>query len=132
MKCVTDVVESSASVDVDPERVRIVLPEVFTMPDGGLNIRWPDPPLIQEAHVTGYGSRQGQPTATMRRRSANACVGRCHRSHVDDAAHGGRGRQDVHSLCCAEQEWPDRHALPANHLQQVVRDVGRLDVRHNQ
>ncbi|MCF2132794.1 MULTISPECIES: hypothetical protein [Burkholderiaceae] len=57
MKCVTDVVESSASVDVDPERVRIVLPEVFTMPDGGLNIRWPDLPLIQEARVTGWGYR---------------------------------------------------------------------------
>ncbi|MCG1053608.1 indolepyruvate ferredoxin oxidoreductase family protein [Mycetohabitans sp. B5] len=54
MKCVTDVVESSASVDVDSERVRIVLPEDFTMPDGGLNIRWPDPPLIQEARLLDY------------------------------------------------------------------------------
>jgi indolepyruvate ferredoxin oxidoreductase len=41
-KCVTDIVESSASVYVDPEHVRIVLPEDFRMPAGGLNGRWPE------------------------------------------------------------------------------------------
>ncbi|CAH0440635.1 indolepyruvate ferredoxin oxidoreductase family protein [Ralstonia pseudosolanacearum] len=54
MKCVTDVVESSASVDVDPHRAEIVLPEDFVMPAGGLNIRWPDPPLVQEARLLDY------------------------------------------------------------------------------
>ena len=54
MKCVTDVVESSASVEVDPERVSIVLPEDFEMPAGGLNIRWPDPPLAQEVRLLHY------------------------------------------------------------------------------
>ena len=54
MKCVTDIVESSASVDIDPSRTRIVLPEDFAMPDGGLNIRWPDPPLVQEARLLDY------------------------------------------------------------------------------
>ncbi len=41
-KCVTDVVESAASVYVDPEHVRVVLPEDFHMPEGGLNGRWPE------------------------------------------------------------------------------------------
>jgi indolepyruvate ferredoxin oxidoreductase len=41
-KCVTDIVESSASVYVDPEHVQIVLPEDFHMPPGGLNGRWPE------------------------------------------------------------------------------------------
>jgi indolepyruvate ferredoxin oxidoreductase len=41
-KCVTDVVESSASVYVDPERVAIRLPADFPMPPEGLNIRWPE------------------------------------------------------------------------------------------
>ncbi len=41
-KCVTDVVESSASVYVDPERVQIRLPEDFPMPQGGVGIRWPE------------------------------------------------------------------------------------------
>ncbi|MGE8686452.1 MAG: indolepyruvate ferredoxin oxidoreductase family protein [Achromobacter sp.] len=53
MKCVTDVVESSASVDVDPERVRIALPR-DPLPEGGLNIRWPDSPLAQEARLLDH------------------------------------------------------------------------------
>ena len=53
MKCVTDVVESSASVDVNPDRVRIVLPE-DALPEGGLNIRWPDSPLAQEARLLDH------------------------------------------------------------------------------
>jgi indolepyruvate ferredoxin oxidoreductase len=51
MKCVTDVVESTASIDLDPDRVEIVTPTDYAMPDGGLNIRWPDSPLAQEARL---------------------------------------------------------------------------------
>src|SRR3954449_8434905 len=54
MKTIQEVVESSASVLVDPERVKIVLPEDFTMPPGGLHIRWPDAPLEQEARLMDY------------------------------------------------------------------------------
>lgn len=50
-KAVTDTVESTAVVDVDPNRVEIVLPQDFVMPPGGLSIRWPDPPLVQEARM---------------------------------------------------------------------------------
>ncbi len=54
MKCVTDVVESGATVDIDPDRVQIVLPEDFALPPGGLNIRWPDSVLEQEARLVNY------------------------------------------------------------------------------
>ncbi|EON12622.1 indolepyruvate ferredoxin oxidoreductase family protein [Pandoraea sp. SD6-2] len=54
MKCVTDVVESSASVMIDPHNVDIHLPNDFIMPPDGLNIRWPDPPLVQEARLLDY------------------------------------------------------------------------------
>ena len=54
MKCITDIVEVSASVDVDPHRVRIVLPEDFPLPADGLNIRLPDTPLQQEARLLDY------------------------------------------------------------------------------
>jgi indolepyruvate ferredoxin oxidoreductase len=37
-----ETVESSASVHVDSHRISIALPNDFEMPDGGLNIRWPD------------------------------------------------------------------------------------------
>ncbi|MFM7705294.1 MAG: indolepyruvate ferredoxin oxidoreductase family protein, partial [Rubrivivax sp.] len=54
MKTIQEVVESSASVSVDPERVRIVLPEDFAMPAGGVHIRWPDSALEQEARLMDY------------------------------------------------------------------------------
>src|SRR5712671_5164665 len=52
-KCVTDVVESGAVVEIDSDRVRIVATE-FAMPPGGLNIRWPDAFLDQEARLLDY------------------------------------------------------------------------------
>ncbi|MDP2004575.1 MAG: indolepyruvate ferredoxin oxidoreductase family protein [Rubrivivax sp.] len=54
MKTIQEVVESSSSVIVDPERVQIVMPEDFAMPPGGLHIRWPDAPLEQEARLMDY------------------------------------------------------------------------------
>ncbi|MDH1430309.1 indolepyruvate ferredoxin oxidoreductase family protein [Comamonas aquatica] len=54
MKTIQEVVESSASIAVDPDRVNIVLPEDFQMPPGGLHIRWPDAPLEQEARLMDY------------------------------------------------------------------------------
>jgi len=53
-KTIAETVESSASVQVDPFARRIVLPEDFQMPAGGLNIRWPDPPLDQEMRLHRY------------------------------------------------------------------------------
>jgi indolepyruvate ferredoxin oxidoreductase len=49
-KCMTETVESSASVDVDPLRIEVAVPE-FEMPLGGLNIRWPDHWLEQEKRL---------------------------------------------------------------------------------
>src|SRR5438477_36 len=53
-KCVTDVVESGASVIVDPDRVVSKIPQDFALPPGGLNIRWPDAILEQEARILDY------------------------------------------------------------------------------
>ena len=54
MKCVTEVVESSASVYVDPQRPQILLPDDFPLPADGLNLRWPDTPLAQEARLLDH------------------------------------------------------------------------------
>lgn len=51
LKAITDTIESSAIVDVSPERFQAVIPDDFPLPEGGLNIRWPDPPLLQEKRV---------------------------------------------------------------------------------
>ncbi|TAK87908.1 MAG: indolepyruvate ferredoxin oxidoreductase family protein [Betaproteobacteria bacterium] len=53
-KCVTDVVESGASVVVDPTRVQARIPADFVLPPDGLNIRWPDGILEQEARILDY------------------------------------------------------------------------------
>ncbi|HET7365311.1 MAG TPA: indolepyruvate ferredoxin oxidoreductase family protein [Burkholderiales bacterium] len=53
-KCVTDVVESGSSVIVDPDRVRVQVPTDFALPPGGLNIRWPDGILEQEARILDW------------------------------------------------------------------------------
>ena len=54
MKCVTDIIESGAVVDFDPDRVQIVTPTDFAMPEGGLNIRWPDAVLDMEVRMNTY------------------------------------------------------------------------------
>ncbi|MEO7935259.1 MAG: indolepyruvate ferredoxin oxidoreductase family protein [Dokdonella sp.] len=53
-KTIADTVESSASVNVNPHQLDIIMPEDFTLPEGGLNIRWPDPPLNQEMRLHQY------------------------------------------------------------------------------
>ncbi len=50
-KCISEAVEASASVEVDPRRVEIVIPEDFAMPPDGLHIRWPDERLAQEERL---------------------------------------------------------------------------------
>src|SRR5690349_12148688 len=53
-KTIAETVDSSASVEIGPERTEIVLPDDFEMPPGGLNIRWPDQPLDQEFRLHKY------------------------------------------------------------------------------
>src|SRR5574343_1388605 len=53
MKTIQEIVESSATAMIDPERVQIVLPD-FEMPPGGVHIRWPDHALDQEARLFDY------------------------------------------------------------------------------
>jgi indolepyruvate ferredoxin oxidoreductase len=53
MKTIQEIVESSATVDIEAGRVKIVLPD-FEMPPGGLHIRWPDAALEQEARLFDY------------------------------------------------------------------------------
>ncbi|PWF55219.1 indolepyruvate ferredoxin oxidoreductase family protein [Massilia glaciei] len=48
-KALADTVESSASVDADPHRVRVKIPRDFVMPEGGLNTRLSSDPLGMQA-----------------------------------------------------------------------------------
>ena len=51
LKCVHDTVEAAASVEIDPERIEIVLPDDPAVPPEGLGIRWPDTPQEQEKRL---------------------------------------------------------------------------------
>jgi len=53
-KCVSDTVESSASVSIDPDRVQIIVPDDFPLPPDGVSIRWPDGFLQTEARMQDY------------------------------------------------------------------------------
>jgi indolepyruvate ferredoxin oxidoreductase len=54
MRAIADTVETSAAVQIDPFRIETKLPEDFTVPPGGLGIRWPDQPLAQELRLQRY------------------------------------------------------------------------------
>ena len=54
MKTIQEIVESSATAVIDPERVQIRIPTDFEMPPGGVHIRWPDAALDQEARLFDF------------------------------------------------------------------------------
>src|SRR3984957_2049199 len=54
LKCMHETVESTAIVDGSLDRVKIVIPEDFQMPPGGLNIRLGDSVLGQEARLHDF------------------------------------------------------------------------------
>ena len=52
-KTTAENMDSSASIDVAPDRVNIEIPD-FDIPDGGLHIRWPDDWIEQEHRLHNY------------------------------------------------------------------------------
>ena len=54
LKAMKDTINSTASIDGSLERVRIVTPTDFVMPEGELNIRPRDPALAQEARMQDF------------------------------------------------------------------------------
>src|SRR5215216_2867242 len=54
LKSMHETVESTAVIDGSLDRINIVMPTDFRMPEGGLNIRLGDPILAQEARLHDY------------------------------------------------------------------------------
>jgi indolepyruvate ferredoxin oxidoreductase len=54
LKTIAENVDSSAVVEVDPLRVEVKIPQDFVLPEDGVHIRWPDPPLAQEKRLNMY------------------------------------------------------------------------------
>ncbi len=53
-KVIADTVETSAAVGLSGEAREFVAPEDFEMRPGGLNLRWPDPALIQDERLQNF------------------------------------------------------------------------------
>ena len=54
LKLSADIVEGSATVDVDPARIKPWLPDDVSLPPDGLHIRWPDPQSAQEHRMQAH------------------------------------------------------------------------------
>jgi len=54
MKVTSDTAESSATVELDVERMRMLIPDDFRLPPDGVHIRWPDPQLAQERRLQEF------------------------------------------------------------------------------
>ncbi|MBE2278686.1 MAG: indolepyruvate ferredoxin oxidoreductase family protein [Rhodobacteraceae bacterium] len=50
-KVISETVEITSVVDLEQEQRQFRLPEDFDLPPGGLNLRWPDPPLVQDERL---------------------------------------------------------------------------------
>ncbi|MFO1304616.1 MAG: indolepyruvate ferredoxin oxidoreductase family protein [Burkholderiales bacterium] len=85
MKCVKDTVESTASIDVDIDRVRIALPPPPDVPDG-LNLRQPDTPHAQEARL--HRHKIGAVKAFARANGIDRVVADAPNASIGIATHG--------------------------------------------
>ena len=54
MKVISDTIETTATVDLAGEKRQFHIPTDFELPPGGLNLRWPDPPLVQDERLQTY------------------------------------------------------------------------------
>ncbi|MEE3000746.1 MAG: indolepyruvate ferredoxin oxidoreductase family protein, partial [Pseudomonadota bacterium] len=59
-KAVGDIIESTASVSVEPGRLKFTTPSDFTFPDDGVHIRWPDGPVEQEQRLISVKLKAAQ------------------------------------------------------------------------
>ncbi|MFZ2737291.1 MAG: indolepyruvate ferredoxin oxidoreductase family protein [Burkholderiaceae bacterium] len=75
MKTIQEIVESNATVVVDPDRVQIKLPTDCQMPVGGVHIRWPDTALEQEERLFNFKWAAAQAYIRVNRLNHNVIEG---------------------------------------------------------
>ncbi|MGC9659755.1 MFS transporter [Acinetobacter pittii] len=92
MKLVSEIVETSASVHVDLDRVTPVIPEDVNSPEGGVNIRWPDHGIQQEERLYKY--RLPAVLAYARANKINTVTWPCENARIGIAA-SGKGYLDT-------------------------------------
>jgi indolepyruvate ferredoxin oxidoreductase len=96
LKCVKDTIEVTEVVDGDPNRLKIVTPSDFAMPEGRLNIRRGDTPAAQEARMHDY------------KRFAAEAFARANR--IDRRVHGD-AKAKIGIVSCGKSWLDTAHAL---------------------
>lgn len=92
MKLVSEIVETSASVHVNLDRVVPVLPKNVQMPEDGVHIRWPDHGIQQEERLYQY--RLPAVLAYARENQLNQVTWQCADARIGIAA-SGKGYLDT-------------------------------------
>lgn len=92
MKLVSEIVETSASVNVDLDRVTPVIPEDVDFPADGVNIRWPDHGIQQEQRL--YQHRLPAVLAYARANQLNQTTWPCENARIGIVA-SGKGYLDT-------------------------------------
>ncbi|MCU4367414.1 indolepyruvate ferredoxin oxidoreductase family protein [Acinetobacter courvalinii] len=92
MKLVSEIVETSASVNVDLDRVIPVIPENVDFPADGVNIRWPDHGIQQEQRL--YQHRLPAVLAYARANQLNQTTWPCENARIGIVA-SGKGYLDT-------------------------------------
>ncbi len=92
MKLVSEIVETSASVNVDLDRVIPVIPEDVDFPADGVNIRWPDHGIQQEQRL--YQHRLPAVLAYARANQLNQTTWPCENACIGIVA-SGKGYLDT-------------------------------------
>ena len=54
LKAITENMDSAISAEINPERVNIVIPDQFVLPEDGVHARWPDVAIEQERRLNKY------------------------------------------------------------------------------
>ena len=91
LKSMKDTIDATASVDVDPARVKIRIPADFTMPPDGVHIRFPDIPLEQESRlhnvkieaVKAFARANGFDRVVIDSPAAKIGIATCGKSYMD-------------------------------------------------
>jgi indolepyruvate ferredoxin oxidoreductase len=53
-KVISETVETTAAVNLKDEDVEFIIPEDFEIPQGGLNLRWPDDRMLQDSRLQNH------------------------------------------------------------------------------
>jgi indolepyruvate ferredoxin oxidoreductase len=129
MKTIQEIVESSATAMIDPDRVQVNIPTDFVMPPGGVHIRWPDHALDQEARLFDTKWYAALAYVRANRLNYNAIEGKNGlQRHTPGLGRPGLGRRHLpahrHSSAQSRRGVAAGGTAHARVCQRVARDIG--------